>query len=182
MCRLQQTIEPDAKLKKMIDLLKIVLTINIIIIISHTIISFQKSESGTSVFMEIISCLFLFMGINSVNYIGVGLFILFSLYNGVFLFMELGTFFQVLFLSGISSSNDRYWKLSIDTFAMCFYLFSNAVAFPIYKEMKAQYLESIGFGQREEQENNNIGSINDNDNHNEGFRAFSGRGVAVGGN
>ena len=55
MCRLQQTIEPDAKLKKMIDLLKIVLTINIIIIISHTIISFQKSDSGTSVFMEIIS-------------------------------------------------------------------------------------------------------------------------------
>ena len=85
MCRLQQTIEPDAKLKKMIDLLKIVLTINIIIIISHTIISFQKSDSGTSVFMEIISCLFLFMGINSVNYIGVGLFILFSLVYITFL-------------------------------------------------------------------------------------------------
>lgn len=179
MCQLQQSIEPDAKLKKMIGFLKIVLAINIIVVIAQIALSLTKNGGGNFL-MEMFCCMFLLMVIYTINYMLMGLFIFFSLYNSVFVFIELGTLFQIYLMNGTLSS---VWLLGVDTFEFCFYIFAIIVTFPIYKEMKAQFLGSIGAGgavSRDEESHEQAAPVNSGTSSN--FRAFSGRGVAVGGN
>ena len=47
MCQLQQSIEPDAKLKKMIGFLKIVLAINVLVVIAQIVIA-QIEKKGSN--------------------------------------------------------------------------------------------------------------------------------------
>ena len=90
-------------------------------------------------------------------------------------------------------------SLGLDTFYLCFQVFSIYATFPVYKEMKAQYTEVMGMADNgveadEYQENdnfnnnnfeNNVNANNNNNNNNNqprGYQPFAGRGVAVGGN
>ena len=66
----------------------------------------------------------------------------------------------------------QVYTLIIVTISLSFYIFSMNVVFTVFKEMKAQYLETIGIRYREgnnnrnNEENNNINNngIIDNDN------------------
>ena len=73
------------------------------------------------------------------------------------------------------------WVLGIDTFEFCFNIFAIIVTFPIYKEMKAQFLGSVGGGGAVSRDEENQVAPSNNGTSSS-FRAFSGRGVAVGGN
>ena len=180
MCQLQQSIEPDAKLKKMIGFLKIVLAINILVVIAQIALSLIIKE-GSNFLMEMFCCMFLLMVIYTINYMLMGLFIFFSLYNSVFVFIELGTLFQAYLMN--EKLSNSVWLLGVDTFEFCFNIFAIIVTFPIYKEMKAQFFGSIGAGgavSRDEESHEQAAPVNSGTSSN--FRAFSGRGVAVGGN
>ena len=178
MCQLQQSIEPDAKLKKMIGFLKIVLAINVLVVIAQIVIA-QIENKGSNSLMELFCCMFLLMSIYTANYMLMGLFIFFCLYNSVFVFIDLGTLFQIY----IMQEKLTVWVLGVDTFEFCFNIFAIIVTFPIYKEMKAQFLGSVGAGgavSRDEESHEQAAPVNSGTSSN--FRAFSGRGVAVGGN
>ena len=179
MCQMQQSIEPDAKLKKMIGFLKILLAINVVVVIAHMIIAIKEGK-GSNALMEFFCCMLLLMAIAYVNYMGMGLFIFFALYNSVFIFIDIGTFFQVMIIK--PKEHPSYYKLGVDTFAFCFFVFAIIIGFPVYKEMKAQYLGSIGAGGSAPRDEENYGHPPASTNTSSNFRAFSGRGVAVGGN
>lgn len=200
MCTFQPSINPDAKLLKQINFLKIIFGLNLLIVLGHIIISINNktnlSSSGSNIIIELFACLFLFMAIQCYNFVGAGVFVVFSLYCSVILFVEIGTFFQVVYLCGYNDTKNisvLYAKLGVDTFAFVFYVFAIIVIFPIYREMKAQYLDGIGRGgESSEQDYANRRNYEENDeerNNNvepaprrqPGFVPFSGRGVAVGG-
>ena len=177
MCQLQQSIEPDAKLKKMIGFLKIVLAINVLVVIAQIVIA-QIEKKGSNSLMELFCCMFLLMSIYTANYMLMGLYIFFCLYNSVFVFIDLGTLFQIYIMQDKLNS---VWVLGVDTFEFCFNIFAIIVTFPIYKEMKAQFLGSVGAGGAVSRDEENQVAPSNNGTSSS-FRAFSGRGVAVGGN
>ena len=150
--------------------------------------------------MEVMLCLFLLMTFYSINFVCCGLFIFFSLYNVVYLFISIGTFFQVVYMGAQQTiSENEYLLLGLDTFYLCFQAFSIYASFPIYKEMKAQYMEAMGMANNgveagdyqdngdngDDQFNNYENHVNANNNDNQqprGYQPFAGRGVVVGGN
>lgn len=198
MCTFQASINPDAKLLKQINFIKIIFGLNLLVIIGHIIISIYNktnvSSPGSTIIVELFACLFLFMAIQCYNFVGAGVFVVLSLYCSVILFVEIGTFFQVVYYNeNINLQNNilplLYGKLGVDTFAFVFYVFSIIVVFPIYREMKAQYLEGVGRGGGGEPSEvyDDRGNYGENDHAEQpqrrqgGYVPFSGRGVAVGG-
>lgn len=195
MCTFQASINPDAKLLKQINFIKIIFGLNLLVILGHIIISIYNksgiSSSGSNIIVELFACLFLFMAIQCYNFVGAGVFVVFSLYCSVILFVDIGTFFQIVYYSSNPLDEKSipvlYGKLGVDTFAFVFYVFAIIVVFPIYREMKAQYLEGVGQGgeapegyddRRDYEENNHVEPA---PRRQGGFVPFSGRGIAVGG-
>ena len=199
MCQLDEMIEPSEKLRKMLTILKFIFGINILVLLIHLF------KFNNNIFMEVMTSIFLLMTFYSINFVCCGLYIFFSLYNVVYLFINIGTFFQVVYMGAQQSiSNDNYMSLGLDTFYLCFQVFSIYASFPIYKEMKAQYMEIMGMANNgveadEYQENedygegqfnnnnnfeNNVNANNNNNNNQQprGYQPFAGRGVVVGGN
>ena len=194
MCQLDEMIEPSEKLRKMLSILKFIFAINLIVLMIHLF------KFNNNIFMEVMTSIFLLMTFYSINFVCCGLYIFFSLYNVVYLFINIGTFFQVAYMGAQQKiTNDDYMSLGLDTFYLCFQVFSIYATFPVYKEMKAQYTEVMGMADNgveadEYQENdnfnnnnfeNNVNANNNNNNNNNqprGYQPFAGRGVAVGGN
>ena len=74
------------------------------------------------------------------------------------------------------------YELGITLFIFIFYISTIFFHFPIYKEMKAQLLSNMGLIGVAPDMNSRQDEERPPSNNNRGFNAFSGRGVAVGGN
>jgi hypothetical protein len=206
MCECSPVFVADEKLKKMLTIVLIILVLNGIIgILTGIFINWSMA------FQILINVLILFCAYNSLRYTYVSIYIFFTMLNAFTVFIFVGIQIQQILLvgqSGIKKTAD-YVAFSLLLFTLVFDVFSIIFVFPAYREMKAQFYEH-STGQRvdpEEGENRNTNSAynppgvvsnnqtnnntntntNDNNNNNSssnntGFRAFQGRGTAVGGN
>lgn len=182
MCNIQPVLVPDAKLSKMLVLSKIFLFINIAVGVLRLV-----STSKQYIVSDLMSCLFLFYSIFSVLYICLAIYIVFNLINSFILCIDIATYLQMLIQH--EPIQIKNYELGITLFIFIFYISTIFFHFPIYKEMKAQLLSSMGLigvapdmnsrlNNRQDEER----AANPNTNNNRSFNAFSGRGVAVGGN
>ena len=176
MCNFQPVLIPDAKLSKMLVLSKIFIFINIAVGVLRLF-----STTKQYAFSDLTSCLFLFFSVFSIFYIYMAFYIVFSLFNSIYLCINIATYFQMLIQH--EPIQTKTYELGITLFIFIFYISTIFFHFPIYKEMKAQLLSNMGLmgvapdmNSRQDQERA------PNNNNNRGFSAFSGRGVAVGGN
>ena len=154
-------INPDRKLKKMVNLSNIILIIQIII----NTIKFNH-RIGQEIFMDtifdILSFIFLLLMNYTFFYIYGGLYLIITFLNILYLFFDIGIFFQNYFL--YKSIKMHINTLIIITICLSFYIFSLIVIFKIFKELKTQYLELIGIRYLDR---NNNGNNNNIDNNNE---------------
>jgi hypothetical protein len=193
MCNLQAVIIPNEKLKKMLIFAKIILIINILSALVRLIIR------PSDMIYDLFTSLFLFMAYNSVYFIYMAIYLIFCFFNMIFLFISSGIIFQMLIQKTLGELKDYAGLiLGVQLYLFVFYIFAIIFTFPIYKEMKAQFLENNGLIGRESRDQadverpsgyNNIGNNQPNSNANQqnaqsnsqaGFVAFSGRGVVVG--
>ena len=154
-------INPDRKLKKMINLSNIILIIQIII----NTIKFNHriaQEILTDTIIDILSFIFLLLMNYTFFYIYGGLYLIITFLNILYLFFDIGIFFQNYFL--YKSIKMHINTLIIITICLSFYIFSLIVIFKIFKELKTQYLELIGIRYLDR---NNNGNNNNIDNNNE---------------
>ena len=154
-------INPDRKLKKMINLSNIILIIQIII----NTIKFNHriaQEILTDTVIDILSFIFLLLMNYTFFYIYGGLYLIITFLNILYLFFDIGIFFQNYFL--YKSIKMHINTLIIITICLSFYIFSLIVIFKIFKELKTQYLELIGIRYLDR---NNNGNNNNIDNNNE---------------
>lgn len=165
----RQVIVPNRKLKKMIILSKFILLIQIIIYIIKFMFRISQEYVMDNI-IDIFSIFFLLLMNCSFYYIYGGLYIISTLFNILYLIFDIGVFFQNYFIN--DTIKMQVYTLIIVTISLSFYIFSMNVVFTVFKEMKAQYLETIGIRYREvnnnrnNEENNNINNngIIDNDN------------------
>jgi hypothetical protein len=154
-------INPDRKLKKMVNLSNIILIIQIII----NTIKFNHriaQEILTDTIIDILSFIFLLLMNYTFFYIYGGLYLIITFLNILYLFFDIGIFFQNYFL--YKSIKMHINTLIIITICLSFYIFSLIVIFKIFKELKTQYLELIGIRYLDR---NNNGNNNNIDNNNE---------------
>jgi hypothetical protein len=154
-------INPDRKLKKMVNLSNIILIIQIII----NTIKFNHriaQEILTDTVIDILSFIFLLLMNYTFFYIYGGLYLIITFLNILYLFFDIGIFFQNYFL--YKSIKMHINTLIIITICLSFYIFSLIVIFKIFKELKTQYLELIGIRYLDR---NNNGNNNNIDNNNE---------------
>jgi hypothetical protein len=190
MCNIQQVLQPDANLTKMLGFIKIILIINLLS-------SFLRIFLNPSDMIYDLFCtLFLFLAYNSVYFLYMAVYIIFSLVNSVLLFIKSATIFQMLIQNTLGDAKSRVpLVLGISLYLLIFYIFAIIFTYPVYKEMKAQLMENFGgeaTGARSYQRQNddeerpgavvrNLPATTTTTSNNAGFQAFSGRGVAVGG-
>ena len=156
-------INPDRKLKKMINLSNIILIIQIII----NTIKFRHrmdQEIIMDILIDILSFLFLILMNYTFFYIYGGLYLISTFFNILYLIFDIGIFFQNYFL--YKSIKMRTNAFIIITICLSFYIFSLIVIFNIFKELKSQYLESIGIRYRDRNNNGNNNNITNNNNEN----------------
>lgn len=184
-------IEPNETLQKMLIMLRIVLGINVALLIAKGIF-WAITGRSVDLFTDLF-CLFILIITNVNLYYSCGMMLLFFIIIRLFtVFFSLGTFIQLVIIKTTSEFDSKtYGILGIITFEFFLHIFSIIVIFPIYKELKAHFIEQGGLGgqvgpnyqphaDQENQVANNQQPESSNSNSN--FRAFQGRGVALGGN
>ena len=158
---LRAVINPNRKLSKMIDLSKLMFIFQICLIIIKYINRLQQVNILDSI-IDIFSILFLYLMISTIFYIFAGLYLITTFFSILYLFFDIGIFFQNYWANNINKMSKN--TFIIITICFSYSLFSINVIFNIYKELKAQYLESIGIRFRDN--NNNINNNNNNNNNN----------------
>lgn len=207
MCNIQPVLQADAKLNKMLVLVKIILIVNLFSCFLRIFLN------PSDMIFDLFGCLFLFLAYNSVYFLYMAMYIIFSLINSVMLFISCATVFQMLIQKTLGSLLSHIpLILGISLYLFIFYTFAIIFTYPVYKEMKAQLMESFGGGvgvggrtfnrmndeERGERNTGNNGNAGNNENtghtytntnvNSTGntssgrFQAFAGRGTAVGGN
>jgi hypothetical protein len=192
MCNLQAVIVPNEKLKKMLIFAKIILIINILSAFVRLLIR------PSDMIYDLFTSLFLFMAYNSVYFIYMAIYLIFCFFNTIFLFISSGIILQMLIQNTLGElKGSAGLVLGVQLYLFVFYIFAIIFTFPLYKEMKAQFLENAGLlgGDSRDQADverpsryNNIGNNQASSNASQqnaqsnsgGFVPFSGRGVAVG--
>ena len=162
-----EVIQPNEKLKKMYIVLKLIVIFNIILLIIQTYII----ESPSS-FTDFFNILFLILAIMTGFYLYAVFYIFFNLFNVITAFVSLGTIIQRHLL------NNEEIKQKIFIFnivCLIFYILAIYIVFNTYKEMKTLLIDGGG--------NNNLSQeLEDKNNETKtNFKAFSGKGVVVGG-
>ena len=162
----QEVIHPNKKLKKMYILLKLIVIFNIILVILQ-IYFIEVTPSFTDCF----NILFLILAIMTGFYLYAVFYIFFNLFNVITSFVSLGIIIQRYILNN-EEIQQKLLLFSIISFI--FYIFSIYIVFFTYKEMKAILLENGTNNLSQELENRYNSPVYN-------FKAFSGRGVVVGG-
>ena len=162
----QEVIHPNKKLKKMYIVLKLIVIFNIILMVLQAYI-IEVAPSFTDFF----NILFLILIIMTGFYLYAVLYIFFNLFSVITSFVSLGIIIQRYILNN-EEIQQKILIFSIISFI--FYIFSIYIVFPTYKEMKAILLENGSNNLSQELENRFNSSVNS-------FKAFSGRGIVVGG-
>ena len=183
----QEVIQPNEKLKKLTNVLKIICIISIFLPIIELAIGIQNTSYS---FIYIFNIIFLILSIVTGFYLYIVFFIFYTLLNSIESFIYLGGILQKLIQS---NKLDSVKELIFCGIEFVFYIFSIFVSFESYKEMKAILLEN-GMPQNQNNYGTNYGNMsnentitgnnNNSNNTNTGNRTFvpfSGRGVAVGG-
>jgi hypothetical protein len=190
MCNVQPFYLPNARLKKTLAFVKI-------IIIIHLCSSFLRLFINVSdIFFDLFAVFLLYLATMSIFYSYMTIYILLCLINEVSLFLNFAMIIQMILQKTLDQKQVSYLQLGIMIYLFIFYLFTIIFNFSVYKEMKAQYIEHIGGdnpGLNAPQQQNNQAQYQNvpdqerpqpaNNNASSGrFQAFSGRGLAVGGN
>lgn len=205
MCQCDPMFVPTQRLQNQLKLTIAFLFIGIVVTILNFIV-FTPSMG----FNVLLCVLFLFLAYRTIFYIYMTVFILFSLYNSIQLFIIIGTTIQAEIQ--FDDYNIPYFPFGVALFTFTYYVFGIIFLFGVFKEMKAQFIENasgmrnngLGFNdERERQDNNQVNNnqlrnnreYNERDESNErednnyrppqqrgGFVPFGGRGTAVGGN
>jgi hypothetical protein len=168
---------PDATLTKMLTFGRILLIINVLV-------SFLRlfTNNQGEMLMDLICSIFLLLAVFSAYFIYMALYVIFALFNSFYLLVTVAIYVQVIIMR---NKVENVAALSISIFLLVFYIFAIIFTFPMYKEMKAQLTNAQSGRARNDEENgNNQPSQAANQVSQEsssGFRAFGGRGVAVGG-
>ncbi len=160
----QEVIHPNKKLKKMYIVLKLIVIFNIILMVLQAYI-IEVAPSFTDFF----NILFLILAIMTGFYLYAVFYIFFNLFNVITSFVSLGTLIQ----NHILNNEEIQQKLLLfGLISIFFYSFSIYIVFNTYKEMKAILIEGSEGQELEDNINTKVKS----------FKAFSGKGVMVGGN
>jgi hypothetical protein len=187
MCRIEPILQSDSKLQKMLLFAKIILIINLLSSFLRLFLT------PSDMLFDLISCLFLFLAYNSVYFIYMAFYLIFSLINSVSLFIKSATVFQMIIQDTLGDFRSKVAVyLGVSLYLLVFYIAAIFFTYPTYKEMKAQLFESLGGGSglnsrilnrnsQVDQERPQQPSSQDSNNIGRGFQAFSGRGVQVGG-
>ena len=173
---MRRMIEPDPKLEKMLSFAKIIVLINLIMGILRIF-----SKSYNDIFFDLICSMFLMMASFTIYYLYMAIYQIFCLISAVSVSLKIGIVVQTMIQKNLGGS-DATLFLSISSVILVFYVFAIIFTYPMYKEMRAQTMESIGSFYRPAERN--IPSNQDQERpqaNRGGFVAFSGRGVAVGG-
>ena len=183
----EQMIDSNDKLDGLKQFGKIALIINFIVVVLQVYPSFNFS----SLIFQSVGCLLLLGAINTLYFFYWAFYLFFAFYYVIDIGITIGYKIQEFYCySGDSDFKPfKFWFEScIDVFSFCFYLFAIIVFFPAYKESKALFSENgpraANQGEEDIEENRNAGpAINRSSQQNttSNFRAFAGRGVAVGG-
>jgi hypothetical protein len=179
MCDLRSVLQPDEKLKRMLNFLKIIFFLNIISAFLRLWIN------PSDMFYDLICALFLFLTYNTVYFIYAAIYIIFSLINAVYLFINCGVVIQMIIQDTLGKyKQNAPLYLGISLYLFIFYIFSIIIAYPAYKEMKAQLMESFS-GTVNQRLNPAANRQREPDverppQNRTGFVAFGGQGVAVG--
>ena len=162
-----EVIQPNEKLKKMYIVLKLIVIFNIILLIIQTYII----ESPSS-FTDFFNILFLILAIMTGFYLYAVFYIFFNLFNVITAFVSVGTIIQRYILN---NEEIQQKILIFNIVCLLFYILAIYIVFNTYKEMKALLIDGGG--------NNNLSQeLEDKSNENKSnFKAFSGKGVVVGG-
>ena len=172
---IRQVIQPDEKLAKMMAFAKIILIINVVISIMRIFLN-----SVGDMIYDLICSLFLMMASFSIYFLYMAMYQIFCLINSFIIFIKIALVIQIIIQIGSSGSNEIVY-LSLSIFIFTFYVFAIIFTYPMYKEMRAQAMESFGGSMyRSVNRSDNIPSNNDQERVNRGFVPFSGRGVAIG--
>ncbi len=189
MCTCDQVIQPDEKLKRMLTLVKIILII-------HLLSMFARIGIGDpgDMFEDLLCLLFLFLAYKTVYFMYMAIYDIFCLFISFYLFIRVGGIIQKVLQHTTLNEKDTV-SLAFTLYLFIFYVFAIILTFPIYKEMKAQAMESFSGGsayraiveERSRQDNNDRErptqqTQSQQQSGSRGFQAFSGRGVQVGGN
>jgi hypothetical protein len=168
---LRPVMQPDANLTKMISFARIILVFNLVV----ALLRFFTSNPGDMLY-DLICSLFLMLAVFSFYFIYTALYVICALLNSIYLLISIAIFIQVMLFNNKIGTGDIV-VISVTIFILVFYIFAIMFTFPMYKEMKAQMLGVIGApvdqSAAQDEERPESGSR---------FAAFSGRGVAVGGN
>lgn len=194
MCECQKYIVPDERLKRMITFVIIMALINLALGITRGIFF------GLNYMLyDLISCLMLFLAIQTLLYIYMSVFLFIAILNAFIVFVLIGIVVQQVIGGGqlpVGNDAKENWGFGINVFAFVYYIFGIITLFPIYREMKAQLVQ--GYANQADPERpadqqpvsgyNPPSSQNVSNNQggssqpSTGFRAFSGRGQVLGGN
>jgi hypothetical protein len=171
---MRQVIEPDARLTKMMSFAKIILFINILV-------SFLRIFIGQygDMFYDLICSLFLMMASFTIYFLYMAMYEIFCLINAFTLTLNIAKVIQSMLQQNKGGSSNTIY-LSISTVILVFYIFAIVFTYPMYREMRAQAMESQGDSYRPAIANNPNQDVERPANRS-GFVPFSGRGVAVGG-
>ncbi len=173
---MRRVLEPDAKLAKMISFAKVVLLFNIIIAFLRIVIG-----AYSDMFSDLICSLILMMACFTIYFLYMAIYEIFCLLNAVTLALGIGLRIQKIIQDNQSDGTITLY-LCISSVIFVFYVSAILFTYPMYKEMRAQAMESIGSFYRASAANNQPQPDPEVPANNRGgFVAFSGRGHAVGG-
>jgi hypothetical protein len=177
MCNFQSVLRPDQKLTNMLTMVKIILIINLI---SSFLRLFINPGDMIS---DLICVFFLFAAYNTIYFIYMALYLIFSLMNTVYITINTGIVLQMLIQGTLQGSKSKILLLfGISLYLLIFYIFAIISNYGVYKEMKAQLMESFGgLGPTERLNQNRDEQAPVVNNNNSSYRPFAGQGVAVGG-
>lgn len=185
MCNTQPMMTANDKLKKMIVMVQIILIVNL----ASSFLRLFLNPSD--MLIDLIGVLFLYLAVQTLYFIYMGIYILLGLLNSVLLFVYCGTLFQMVIQKTLGDIAPEVPKrLGISLYLFVFYVFAIIFTYPVYKEMKAQLMESFGGGASIDSRNYSANQDQERVQPSEAsqnsrtgrFQAFAGRGVAVGGN
>jgi hypothetical protein len=185
MCNTQPVITGNEKLKKMIVMVQIILIINLVS-------SFLRLFLNPSdMIMDLFGVLFLYLAAQTLYFLYMAIYILLSLLNALLLFVNCGTLMQMVIQKTLGDLAPLIPRvLGISLYLLVFYVFAIIFTYPVYKEMKAQLMESFGGGSSIDSRNYSASQDQERPQSTDAsqnsratrFQAFAGRGVAVGGN
>jgi hypothetical protein len=173
---IRPVLQPDSKLSKMISFGRIILVINIIV----SLLRLFTGNPGDMLY-DLICAVFLLMAVFSFYFLYMAFYVMFSLLSTVYLLVTIAIYVQVIIMSNKMLGNGDIVVLSITIFILVFYIFAIIFTFPMYKEMKAQFVGANSNANQSSQSDAERPNTDANANRS-GFAAFSGRGVALGGN